>query len=46
MSGGIYATFDVPGALLTMAFGINSSDDIVGGYEDSGGAVHGYLRTP
>jgi uncharacterized membrane protein len=46
MSGRVYTTFDVPGALLTMAVGINSFDDIVGVYGDSGGAYHGYLRTP
>jgi uncharacterized membrane protein len=46
LSGGIYTTFDVPGAILTTAFGINSSDDIVGVYQDSSGLYHGYQRTP
>jgi uncharacterized membrane protein len=46
LSGGVYTTFDVPGALLTSAFGINSSDDIVGVYQDSSGLYHGYQRTP
>jgi chitinase len=46
VSGGVYTKFDVPGALLTMAFGINFFDNIVGGYQDSTGVYHGYLRTP
>ncbi len=46
LSGGVYTTFDVPNAALTMALGVNSFDVIVGGYQDSNGAFHGYLRTP
>jgi uncharacterized membrane protein len=46
LSGGVYTTFDYPGAALTMAFGLNSYRAVVGGYQDSNGAYHGYLRTP
>ncbi len=46
LSGGVYTTFDFPGATETLAFGVNSFDDIVGAYIDSSGGVHGYLRTP
>ncbi len=46
LSGGVYTTFDFPNAGLTMALGINCYDVIVGGYQDSSGAYHGYLRTP
>jgi hypothetical protein len=45
LSGGVYTTFDFPGATETTAFGLNSFDDIVGAYVDSSG-LHGYLRTP
>lgn len=46
LSAGVYTTFDFPAATTTLAFGINSSDDVVGPYIDSSGRVHGYLRTP
>ena len=46
LSGGVDTTFDFPGAGATTAFGLNSFDDVVGGYVDSSGGVHGYLRTP
>jgi uncharacterized membrane protein len=46
LSGGVYTTIDFPGATETLALGINSSDDVVGGYEDASGGFHGYLRTP
>jgi uncharacterized membrane protein len=45
-SGGVYTTFDFPGSRETMAFGINSSGQIVGPYQDAAGVFHGYLRTP
>lgn len=45
LRGGIYTAIDVPGATLTLAYGVNSSDQVVGGYVDSTG-IHGYLRTP
>lgn len=45
-SGGVYTTFDFPSSVLTMAFGVNSSDQVVGGYQDTSGVFHGYLRTP
>lgn len=46
LSGGVYTTIDFPGAVETLAYGVNSSDDVVGGYVDSSGKLHGYLRTP
>lgn len=46
LSGGVYTTFDFPGATATTAFGLNSFDDIVGLYIDSSGRAHGYRRTP
>jgi len=50
---GAVTTFDVPGAVnvifghilpFTGVTGINSSDVVVGSYEDSNGIGHGYLR--
>jgi uncharacterized membrane protein len=38
----VYTTIDAPGATTTIAQGINSRGDIVGGYTDSSGN-HGYL---
>jgi uncharacterized membrane protein len=46
LSGGVYTAIDFPGAPETLGFGVNSSDDVVGGYQDATGAIHGYLRTP
>jgi uncharacterized membrane protein len=46
LSGGVFTAIDFPGALITVGFGLNDSDDVVGGYKDSNGRVHGYLRTP
>lgn len=46
LSGGVYTTIDFPGSTETLAFGVNSYDDIVGAYEDTSGRLHAYLRTP
>jgi uncharacterized membrane protein len=46
LSGGVYTTIDFPGATETLALGVNTSDQVVGGYEDTSGRFHGYLRTP
>lgn len=46
LSGGVYTSFDVPGSFWTLAFGMNDNRDIVGGYKDASGNVHGYLQTP
>lgn len=46
LSGGLYTTIDFPGAVLTTAFGLNSLGDVVGGYFDTSGGIHGFLRTP
>lgn len=46
LSGGVYTTIDFPGATETLAFGVNTSDQVVGPYEDTSGRIHGYLRTP
>lgn len=44
--GGAYTTVDFPDAAVTASLGLNSFDDIVGGYIDSSGRRHGFLRTP
>lgn len=46
LSNGVYTTFDYPGSIVTIAFGVDSFDNIVGGYIDSNGRVHGYVRKP
>jgi uncharacterized membrane protein len=48
-SGGTLTTIDVPGAVGTGTFGINGRREVVGGYYDARGALHGYvmqLETP
>jgi hypothetical protein len=45
-SGGVYTTIDFPGSTETLLLGINASDDMVGGYEDTSGKFHAFLRTP
>jgi hypothetical protein len=45
-SGGVYTTIDFPGSTETLVLGINTSDDMVGGYEDTSGKFHAFLRTP
>jgi uncharacterized membrane protein len=39
-----YATFDVPGAVSTIASGINARGDIVGTYIDADGRRHGFAQ--
>jgi len=46
LSGGVYTTIDYPGAVETLAFGVNSSGVVIGGYEDTSGKFHAYLRMP
>jgi uncharacterized membrane protein len=46
LSGGAYTTIDYAGAVETIAFGLNNLNQVVGGYEDSSGRFHGYMRTP
>jgi uncharacterized membrane protein len=46
LSGGVYTTIDPPGAMGSVAFGINGTGDIVGVYIDAIERVHGYLRNP
>lgn len=41
---GVLSLFDAPGSVLTEAWDINPSGTIVGLYEDSASATHGYLR--
>ena len=41
-----YTTIDVPGAVLTVAVGINNSGQIVGVYQLADGSRHGFLFTP
>src|SRR5437773_97252 len=43
--GGTLTSFSVPGALLTLAYEINNSNQLVVGYfVDSSGILHGYFR--
>jgi len=46
LSNGTYTTIDVPGAVVTNAFGINNAGQIVGYYIDASGVAHGFLATP
>ena len=41
---GIVTTFAVPDATATFAYQLNSSNQIIGYYIDSGGVTHGYTR--
>ena len=45
MSGGVFTSFDPPGAVETIAIGVNDLDQIVGAYRDSTG-IHGFLLNP
>jgi len=40
---GTYTQIDVPGALFTQCFGVNTKGDLVGLYEDASGVDHGFL---
>jgi parallel beta-helix repeat protein len=42
-SRGTFTTIAIPGATLTHARGMNNSNDIVGLYQDSTGAFHGFV---
>ena len=46
MSGAVFTSIDPPGAVETVAVGINDSRQVVGVYTDVNGRWHGYLRTP
>jgi hypothetical protein len=41
---GRFTSFDVRGSIYTQAFGINNRGDIVGGYYDTSGRRHGFVR--
>jgi hypothetical protein len=41
--GNSYSAFHFPKEMITMPFGINDNDDIVGQYMDRKGATHGFL---
>lgn len=45
-SSGVYTTIDYPNSTETLVLGINSSQAVVGGYEDTSGKFHAFLRTP
>jgi hypothetical protein len=42
---GAATPFDYPDAALTQAWDINAQADVVGVYRDTGGRIHGYLRS-
>jgi hypothetical protein len=44
--GDVFTAIDVPGAVATLAVGVNSSDWVVGPYLDASGQFHGFLRMP
>ena len=44
-TGGIYTTLNVPGAILTDAYGINDAGQVVGLYIDNAGIAHGFVDT-
>lgn len=44
VENGKFAPYDVPGSTLTQIWGINSSADFVGLYDDSNGNEHGFLQ--
>lgn len=46
LSAGTYTTIDFPGATVTIAAGVNSSVEVVGGFFASSGGIHGFLRVP
>ena len=41
-----FTQIDVPNARFTRPFGVNASGQIVGVFQDSSGASHGFLRNP
>ena len=41
----VFSTIDFPGAVSTNAQGINAQGEIVGGYTDTAGRIHGFLRS-
>jgi probable HAF family extracellular repeat protein len=43
LAQGTYTQIDVPGAVSTLATGINAAGDIVGAYDDASGVSHGFL---
>ena len=43
LAQGTYTQIDYPGATLTVAAGINSAGDVVGGYQDTSSNSHGFL---
>ncbi len=45
LSGNVFTSIDPPGAVETIAIGVNDASQIVGVYADSAGA-HGFLLTP
>jgi hypothetical protein len=44
VENGKFAPYDVPGSVLTQIWGINSSADFVGLYDDASGNEHGFLQ--
>jgi probable HAF family extracellular repeat protein len=42
-AAGTFTPIEVPGAMFTTAIGINARGQIVGGFRDAGGVIHGFL---
>jgi probable HAF family extracellular repeat protein len=45
IDNGSFMPFDVPGSILTEAWDINPKGLVVGGFRDTSGKTHGFLRT-
>ena len=43
LQAGQVASFDVPDAVQTQAYGVNDNGDIVGSFQDRTGMTHGFL---
>jgi probable HAF family extracellular repeat protein len=45
LAQGTYTQIDVPGAMLTQAYGIDTDGDVCGTYVDASGVEHGFLSS-
>ena len=46
LNNGVYTIIDFPGSTNDIAFGVNAAGVIVGSYDDSNGATHGFVMHP
>jgi PEP-CTERM motif len=45
LSGGVFTTIQVPGALDTVVYGINDAGTLVGYYDTADGGLHAFIAT-